>query len=162
MCNVPTCNRDRAPRSRSRNEDAFSLVEVLVAVSIIGVLFVALYSGLTYGYVVIRSARESLRATQILQEKMEVIRLYRWDQVLSNGFIPATFSEPFYTGTNGGGAGGLNYSGTATISTIPLSESYSNDLRQLTVTVRWVSGRVTNNRSMSTFVSRYGLQNYVY
>ena len=65
-------------------------MEVLVAVAIIGTVFVSLYLGMTQGFAIVQVARENLRATQILQEKTEIIRLYTWDQINTAGFIPPT------------------------------------------------------------------------
>ena len=61
------------------NRTAFTLPEVMVAAGVGAVLFVSLYLGIAQGAVVVQSCRENLRATQILQEKMETIRLYTWD-----------------------------------------------------------------------------------
>jgi len=148
-------------RSWQRGRGGFSLIETLVSVVIMGITFLALYGGIAAGFSVIQLARENLRATQVIQEKMETIRLYSWDQINSNGFIPPTFTAPFYA-TNDVLAGGLVYHGSVTVSNAPLAESYSNDVRMVAVTVRWTSGKADRERSMSTFVSRYGLQNYVY
>ena len=139
---------------------AFTLVEVLVTVAIVGTSFVSLYSGISMGFAIINVSRENLRAVQILQEKVETIRLYNWDQINSNGFIPATFSEPFYpkAATNSG----LVYTGTVVVTNAPISESYRNDLRLVVLTVSWTSGNVTRQREMQTFIARYGLQNYLY
>ncbi|MBU6401926.1 MAG: prepilin-type N-terminal cleavage/methylation domain-containing protein [Verrucomicrobia bacterium] len=152
--------RRRAGGAARVGQAAFSLVEVLVAVSIVGVLFVTMYVGITSGFGVVQVARENQRATQILLEKMETIRLYSWDQLSTPGFIPASFSSSFYT-TNGVGTGIL-YTGSVAIAAAPITESYSNDLVQVTVQIGWMSGNVARSRSMSTFVSRYGLQNYIY
>lgn len=141
-------------------EAAFSIIEVLVAVSICGVMFLSLYSGLSSGVAVIQLARENVRATQILQEKMETIRLYRWDQINTAGFVPTNFTDVFYassTETNG-----LTYTGTVAIAVAPMTEAYSNDVRQVTVEVQWKSANILRKRDMKTLVSRYGLQNYVY
>jgi len=140
---------------------AFTLVEVVVAVGVLGVTVVALYLAFSQGFGIIQLARENLRATQILQEKTETIRLYTWDQINAPGFIPATFNEPFYavgSDTNTG----LIYSGRLTIANAPLTESYASDMRQVTVEVTWKSGDITRSRSMLTFISRYGLHNYIY
>ena len=77
---------------------AYSMVELLVAMAVLGVMFVSLYSGFSAGFAIIELARENLRATQILQEKMETIRLYTWDQVNTPGFIPTNFVESFLFG----------------------------------------------------------------
>jgi len=54
------------------------------------------------------------------------------------------------------------YTGIVTIGTAPITEPYSNDLRQITVEVSWVSNGRLCRRSYSSHVARYGLQNYVY
>jgi type II secretory pathway pseudopilin PulG len=151
-----------AQSSARRGWAAFSIMEILVAVAIIGVLFFTLYSGITFGFVTIQLARENLRATQILQERMETIRLYNWDQVNSNDFMPTTFTATFFVTNQFITNAGLTYTGTVVVSPAPLSEGYSNDLRQVTVELKWLSSNKPRTRSMTTLVSRYGLQNYVY
>jgi type II secretory pathway pseudopilin PulG len=135
-------------------------VEVLVSVAIIGTSFVSLYSGISMGFAIVNVARENLRATQVLQEKMETFRLYNWDQINTAGFIPPTFAEPFYprNSTNFG----IVYNGTVVVANAPISEIYSSDLRMVILSVNWTSGHVLRQREMRTFVSRYGLQNYIY
>lgn len=139
---------------------AFTLMEVLVALAVGSIVFVSLYSGLSTGFAVVQLARENLRATQILQEKMETIRLYTWDQIATAGFIPTNFTDVFYSATQY--SGGLTYTGSVTIVTAPITESYSNDLKMVTVDVTWESANVLRKREMNTLVSRYGLQNYIY
>jgi uncharacterized protein (TIGR02598 family) len=150
-------NSRRLPRARTL---AFSIVEVIVAVGVTGIMFLSLYSGLSSGFAVVQLARENLRGSQILQEKMETIRLYTWEQINTSGFIPTNFTDVFYTGTQA--VGGLTYTGKVTIAAAPLTESYSNDLRQITVEVVWASAKVQRKREMTSLVSRYGLQNYIY
>lgn len=143
-----------------RHSKAFTLVEMLVAVSLTTVVFLALYLGFTQGFAVIQLARENLRATQILQEKTEIIRLYTWEQITNGTFIPKTFTAPFYaTGTN---QTGLIYDGRLTITNAPLSEGYASDLKLVIAEVQWISGSVSRHRSMNTLVSRYGLHDYIY
>jgi len=99
-----------------------TLVEVIISVGVVGVTFFSLYAGITYGFTVLLLARENLRATQIMMEKMETIRLYNWDQINSNGFIPATFVAAFNatnTSTNFGTGSGVLYYGTLTIAPVP-------------------------------------------
>lgn len=140
---------------------AYSLVELLVAVAVMGIMFVSLYSGFSAGFAIIQLARENLRATQILQEKMETIRLYTWDQINTAGFIPSNFVESFYA-VDTNDTGNMMYTGRVSIASAPISESYSNDLKTVTIRVEWISAGVERNREMSTFVTRNGLQNYIY
>lgn len=139
---------------------AYSIIEVLVAVSVFGVVFVSLYSGFSSGFAVIQLARENLRATQILQEKMETIRLYTWDQINTPGFVPTNFVDNFYSvGTN---VSGLSYTGHVTITTAPFVVSYSNELKSVKIRLQWQSSKVLRTREIETLVTRQGLQNYVY
>lgn len=153
---------ENAVHGPKRRCGAFSLVEILVAFGAIAIIFVSLYAGFTQGFAVIQLARENLRATQILQEKMETIRLYRWEQVTDPNFIPSTFSAPFYAvGTND--AGGLTYQGTLTVSAVSMPEAaYESNMRMVIADVRWSSGGTTRFRQMRTLVTRYGLQQYIY
>ncbi len=147
-------------RTRGRGDGAFTLVEVMVGVGVLGILAVSLYAGLAQGFAMVQIDRENLRATQILEEKMEVIRLINWAQVNQRGFIPATFTESYDAG--GATNTGFNYTGTVIVTNAPITEAYSNDLRMIQATVTWQSGGLTHQRQMTTFVSQYGLQNYVY
>ena len=145
---------------RRRKQEGVTLVDVLFGALIIGLMVVGLYVGFSQGFAVIQLARENLRATQILQEKMETIRLYTWDQVNTPGFIPSTFTAPFYA--IGDQTEGLTYNGRMTITAAPVAESYAPDVRQVTVEVTWTSGNVLRRRDMITFISRYGLHKYIY
>jgi hypothetical protein len=136
-------------------------VEVLTAVLICGIVFVSLYSGISSGFAFVQLARENLRATQIMEEKMETIRLYRWDQINREGFVPTNFVDVFYPLLSQG-SGGLRYTGAVTIATTPFAEFYAEDMRQVTIDLSWVSANVVRKRQMTTLVSRHGLQHYVY
>jgi type II secretory pathway pseudopilin PulG len=140
-------------------DQGFTLLEGVVGVGALGILIIALYSGMTTGFSVVRSARENLRATQVMQEKFETMRLYTWDQINNtNGFIPPTFSAPIYATSDTNTV----YRGTVTISRAPMSEPYADDLRLVTVQLNWNSGNMPRKRVMTSYVARYGLQNYIY
>lgn len=140
--------------------EAFSIIEATVAVALLALVFVSLYTGISSGFAFAKVTRENLRATQILQEKMETIRLYTWEQMTTPGFVPTNFTENFYgSGTN---TGGLVYTGKVVIASAPLSEGYSNALKQVTIQLSWKSGNVPRNRDMVTFTAKNGLQNYIY
>lgn len=156
---------------------AFSLIEILICVSIISIVFVSLYAGITNGFAIARVSHEKLRATQIALEKMETIRLYNWDQINSNGFIPTNFTAYFipadsvlFTNLNDGsvsqqlGQGrGVAYKGQILITTnVGWNNSYSNTMRKVTITLSWTNGSIVRTQQMTTLVSQYGVQNYVY
>lgn len=163
----------------ARRESAFTLVEMSVSMAIIAVLFVSLYAGIASGFGVVTLARENLRANQIIVEKMETLRLYSWDQVNSNGFIPATFTAPFFpsvitnlvetanggtttTTTSFGDDKGVVYYGTLTLTNAPVSNAYATNMRMVTVTLTWTNSNIPRTRQLQTFISQNGVQNYVY
>ena len=153
--NVSSTYDSRRPRNA-----AFSLIEALVAVALVGVVFVSMYAGISNGFAFTKVTRENLRATQILQEKMETVRLYTWDQLNTPGFVPTNFVENFYTsGTN---STGMTYTGRVTIASAPLTEGYGTNMKMVTISLSWKSGRVTRNRQMQTLTAKYGLQSYIY
>jgi prepilin-type N-terminal cleavage/methylation domain-containing protein len=149
---------DRADAKCPRG--AFTLVEILVAMCVIGISVVALYGAISSSYDTIRFARENLRATQILTEKSEALRLYDWEQITMPGFIPTSFATPFDpVNTN---APGPTYNGTIKIKKIPNSLSYADDLRRVNIELTWNSRGRTRYREFSTYVCRTGIQNYKY
>jgi prepilin-type N-terminal cleavage/methylation domain-containing protein len=142
---------------------AFTIIEVIMAIAVLGVLIMALYSGMSTAVFSTRLARENLRATEILLEKMEGIRLYSWDQVLTSGYIPTNFTAYYYDDGNTNGTGsGIIYTGTVTLASCPIaSVNYTNEIRQLSLTLNWVSGGIARNRSLTTLLARYGVQNHI-
>jgi hypothetical protein len=137
----------------------------MISVAVLGIMLIGLYGGLGYGFKQIQLSREDERATQILAERMEVVRLLSWDQLVNlPGYMPTNFVDSYsvFNATNVATASSLMYTGTVAVVSAPISESYSGDLRLIQLTLRWRSEGVLHQRSMSTFASRYGLQNYVY
>ncbi len=123
-------------------------------------MFVTIYLAIAQGVVVVKSCRENLRGTQILEEKAETIRLISWNQV-TNNFVPQTFTN-YYDPTGNSGKQGVVYQGVMSIASAPVTETYAGTMRQFLITVKWTSAGVQRQKSFSTFVSQYGLQNYVY
>ena len=95
-----------------------------------------------------------------MEEKLETLRLYNWNQINSNGFIPSQFSASFYPA--GSTNVGVSYNGTMIITNFPTTESYSTNMRLVILTVTWTSGQSQRTRQMQSAVARYGLQNYIY
>ncbi len=143
---------------------AFTLPEIVVTVCILCVGVAGLMGCFEYGFSTIQRIQENQRATQIMLEKTEAIRLCSWDQVISNsvtGFIPATFTDT-YAPTAPAGSQGTVYTGTATISAFPYNTSYSANMRQLTIALQWKNGNITHNLTNCTYIAKDGIQNYVY
>jgi hypothetical protein len=166
------------------------MIEALIAMAVCGVMFVGLYGGISSSFSNIRLSRENLRATQVLLEKMEVIRLLTWDQINSNGFLSTNFTAPLFPSLSSSSNSAAFFHGDIDIQPVagsptdpgnpppkgkpgeggsetpPADEgstaNYINDLRIVTVTIWWKSGSRQQSRRLSTYVSRFGIQNYVY
>jgi type II secretory pathway pseudopilin PulG len=139
---------------------AYTFVEVMVAVGVIGVLFVSLYLAFSAAFSVIQVARENLRATQILVQRAETLRLYTWSQLTNSAYFQTNFTDNY-------APLGATYYGSISLSqpTYLGSPSYLADIKAVTISVRWTNGigtPVPHYREMRTQVARWGMQNYVY
>lgn len=173
-------------RWKPRLSLAFTLPEVLVAIALVGIMVAALYGGMTSSTLSVTLAREDLRATQVMLEKLEIVRSYTWAQLFPNVdpdesdeddgdtfdpddpdyveddipfTIPKTFTAPFIPGDPDNG--GFVYNGNIAIVPAPLTEQYSNSLAQVTIEVIWTSGGITRTRQMRSFFAQYGMQNNI-
>lgn len=97
-------------------------------------------------------------------QQAETLRLYTWDQLTNNGYIPTSSTYSFYPAsmTNQTAGAGLTFSESLMITNSGLTEGYNNDLRQAIITVTWTSDSGTHTRQMTTLISHYGMQNYIY
>lgn len=158
-----TLNTNQARTHRRRK--AFTLPEVLVSVGIVGTMFVSLYAGVSQGFAIVSASRENLRATQIMLEKLEVMRLYTWDQFNEPGFVPTNFTDKLVPTTTAGGTnsgGGTTFYGNIAISDPPGATNYTAGLKQVVITLNWTNGTLARSRQMRTYVGQNGLQQYVY
>src|SRR5882762_1105374 len=141
--------------SRRVKLGGFSLAEVMVGMAVVGILFVALYAGLTSGLTNVAMARENARATQIMAEKLDSIRLYSWDKITNSGYRKVDFTATFApTGSSSNASPGVTYSGTVTISQAPVANAYKDNMRQVTVSLTWKTGSLNRGRSMTTLVAK--------
>ena len=152
----------------ARGRMAFALAEALVSGALMAIVFVSLYAGMSSGFAVTKLARENLRATQVMLERLEGIRLYNWNQLCYSNMIPATFTTYYYPAITNGQSKGISYQGTISIAAPNLNPSatYADQMRAITVTLYWTNAngaaRVVHRRSMTTYSARDGVQNYVY
>jgi len=152
------------PRGSRCLEAAFSLVETTVGFAIFATVATAMLTGLITAFFTVQMSRENLRATQIMLDKVETLRLYDWYQLTNNSgpnaFIQTKFTNSYYPDSVSNP--GLQYRGTLEFSVPAIKSSYSNDLRQVKVTLKWKTRNLDRSRTFTTFVARDGLQNYVY
>ena len=155
--------------SKCGGESAHSLPEAVIAALLLGTMVISLYAGFSSGFSIVRSSREDLRAAQIVLERMETIRLYTWSQLQdSNRYLPSRFTEYYNPSGTAEDSGGVIYSGhvfTNRPTSIHPSIFYRTNMIEVTVKVYWtniVNGEtVLRSKQMQTYLSRYGMQNYL-
>lgn len=135
----------------------------MIAVVLLAILFLAVFSLLNFNLTTTRLCRENTRATQILLDKMECLRLYRWQQLTNPAVLATSFTNWTCDPANAGAAGqGIQYIGDISVTT-PVMDltgtTYSSDIALVTVRVSWNSWNtnLTHTRSMSTYFSRIGI-----
>src|SRR5258708_23546451 len=141
-----------------------TLAEVSVSVAIVGVMFVSLYACMTSGFAYTLLARENLRGTQIILERMEGIRLFNWNQIVYSNMVPDTFTSYYYPMNTNSQSQGATYYGTMAVTRTNMTPSatYADSMRMVTVSVTWTNTAIQRTRTMTTFISKTSIQNYVY
>ena len=96
--------------------------------------------------------RRTARASQVLQQKMEDIRLMSWSQLtaLTNIFTDPNDTNHIYAGTIVQTAAD-SYSGTTTMMNVTLNVTWTNQTARKVVT-----------NSLSTLISNGGLNKYIF
>jgi hypothetical protein len=138
-------------------------VEAMVAIGAAAFMMTALYSGLTFGFATVKLAREDLRATQILLQRLETLRLCDFSSIPTGSFTD--YFDP--TGATNGNSGTIY---TITIATnAPTSSDmpvqpvyYMNQMRKVTVTATWTNANQLRTRTLQTYASSKGIESYVY
>jgi type II secretory pathway pseudopilin PulG len=159
-----------SPTRASLSQTGYTFIEVLVAGALLGFMATSLFGAFSAGFCVIQSTRENLRATQIMVQKLEAIRLFTWSQVCdTNNYLMPSFVEPYDPLSVTNGCGGANYTGYVSAS-VPASgdlpEAYRTNMRTITVTLYWTNYNgaksIVHKREMQTRVARNGMQNYIW
>ena len=75
-------------RSKHAPRRGFALVEIVTGMLILGVVVVALYAALASAFTTVNLERDNLRATQIMIEKMEVVRMFAWEEIRDSALWP--------------------------------------------------------------------------
>jgi Tfp pilus assembly protein PilV len=152
------------PDRKRRAQSAHTLAEVMVAALVLATMTVSLFAGFSSGFAIVLMAREDERATQILNGKLEALRLCRWSDLTNRPVISFQASyDP--SGATSNAAGAVYYGTISSSTNVNLAlVSYANDMRLVTVSLQWTNynGKkpFLRTRQMQTHVARYGIQNY--
>ncbi len=138
--------------SRRVRAPGFTLAEVLIAVTILLLVFVSSISAITVGFKLLEEARASTLASQILQSEVENLRLRNWAEITA---MPA--SAPFVVEID------------PTIKNFPKFEcsrkieTVRSGLKQAVLSVAWKTsdGRARTRRYV-TYIAEDGAYDYYY
>jgi len=147
----------------------YTLAEVMIAVFLMSVMMISLYAGFWSGFAIARMSRENLRATQIMIQKLESVRIYNWTQVTNTSFLKPTFVDYYNPYGTNNSTYGAYYNGFVSSTNYPsVAADYQNKMRAITVTLYWTNylkgstNIVVRKRQMQTYYARYGMQDYIY
>lgn len=150
---------------RRSGKEAFFLLEAVIGMALLGLVFMAMYTGLVTTTFSVQLSRENLRATQIMAEKLDTIRLYGWKKIAEDPYYLRWTAVPVYTddpSKPGNDATARVFDGEILVENAPITEPYAVDMRMVTVKIWWQTGKLKRTRTMSTLVSKNGLFRYVY
>jgi len=147
-----------------RARRAFTLVELMFAVGIIGVALFSSTALLIHSYAVLRRTDEKLYVTRLMESAVEMTRNLAFDELRSQSW-PVTFSTDYPVfelygktvnpdATNDSQYGLKLQDGTGTINTVNIS----NDLTKVIVKVKWTPFRLHEvTHTAVTYISRKGI-----
>jgi len=146
----------------SSRSGAFTLAEAMVATAMGAVMLIALYGAVTYSYGTIKLNREDLRATQILVEQMENLRMTPFSQIAN-----LTTNMPYCSGASG------NFYTISIATSTPAQTDllspgvnnpavwYAGDMLRITATATWTNANIQRVRTLDTYAARKGAQGYI-
>ena len=148
-------------RSKSPIASGFTLVETCVAIMVAGTMLTAHFLAFAGGFALVTVTREDLRASQIMIQRMEAVRVSGYNQLTNTTQFPTSATQYYDESgsTNRGIAYTVTHQTASAIGSLP--PSYRSNVTEVTVGVSWKSGTKTRSRTMKTYVARYGTQNYV-
>src|SRR5205809_1837246 len=145
------------------SRSGFTFVETMVAMLTGAVMLAALYASFAFGYGAVKLAREDLRATQILLQQMETLRLTSFAAIQTG--TSTNYFDP--TGMTNG-CGGAVYTITVTTNAPTSSDMpvqpvyYTSKIRKATATTTWPKSDQLPSRSLKTFARRSPIPSSVY
>lgn len=75
---------------RTRPDGGFTILEVVIATGIVAFTLGAIYTTHWKTLSIIRSAHRSVNASQVLQEKAEILRSLSWSKLTNSSFVSGT------------------------------------------------------------------------
>lgn len=126
----------------SRKNRGFTLIEVLVTLFLLGVVLITLISVFIYGFTIIFRTRQTVLATQIAQEEIELIRNKTFDEILTLG--TAFEHESLALLESGQGL-------------LAIADGPGDEIKKLSVSVTWRFRGEEMRKDVVTYITREGI-----
>jgi hypothetical protein len=148
----PSDQRPTFHRAFSGSKGGISLVEIMVGISVLGLVFASSFAAIGQGVAIIESARDCTRAAQILQSEIENLRTLNW---VSLSELPE--SEAFTPGSEFPNDFLSRYHCNRVITT------RRTDQKEITLTMSWTGqDGILRDRSYFTYVTKEGINDFYY
>src|SRR2546426_8919350 len=112
---------NKRTKGRRASASGFTLMETIVAVLMSGIMLPALLTGVAFAFSGMQANRENLRATQIVLQRMEAIRLLPYNTLQDPAAYPTNSTEYYSPSGQASGKGGTAYTVTYNWAPGPLS-----------------------------------------
>ena len=131
----------------------FTLIETMIAILILSVGLIGLFTAFSNGPAVIRRTAEISTATKIAQDAMEIVRDSSFATIVGWG----TFSNQDFTTTTGNATQGLASLNSGVV-LLSISDFIDSNIKQVSITVQWTGAQgQTFSRSITTLVTNGGI-----
>ena len=132
------------------SQDGFTIMEALIAAMILGLALASVLAISSHSFRYLSDIRLTARSSQVLQQKMEDLRLLSWTDLQS---ISNNFSDSMTPGT---------FRGTITMVPYDTYGSITSATR-VTLMVTWTNrnSRISTN-TLSTIIANGGLNKYIF
>lgn len=138
--------------NRRNRSSGYSLIEVLIAVGVLGLTIASSLMAMRSGFSMVETARDNTLASQILQSEMENLRLRNWAYISQLETGPFQMESSFQQSPASG-----------RFRCVRLVAAPNGLFREISLEVRWRSNNgVEMTRRYVTFFSKEGLNDYYY
>lgn len=128
--------------SANKKQKGFSLIEVLITILLLAFVLMTLISVFIYGFNLLSKTKQTTLATQIAQEEVELIRNMPFDDILT---LSPSFSHDSLSLLEGSEG------------SLAIEEGPGDDIKKLTVRVRWVYRGNNMIKDVVTYITREGI-----
>ena len=136
-----------------KGRNGFTLVETMIAILILSIGLIGLFTAFSNGPAVIRRTADISTATKIAQDAMEIVR--------DNSFAAITgwgiFSSQDFTTVTGSTTQGLANLNSGQV-LLSISDFIDSNIKQVSITVQWTGAQgQAFSRSITTLVTNGGI-----